>query len=144
LCALYEPLRTSLLPYVPSPPSCAAQHKYAHPPRRRAHPLVEPSAPPRRRARLLTDVHTPLQTCTSFPPPFAHARTHVRLHRNSAHPPSTNMLASYSSICAFMPGGRTRYIRGRDPSYPHSIALGFVSWDSFVGSLHEAVGMVRF
>jgi hypothetical protein len=43
-----------------------------------------------------------------------------------------------------MVGGRTRYIRGRGPSYPHFTTLRFVSWDSFVGSLYEAVGMVQY
>jgi hypothetical protein len=34
------------------------------------------------------------------------------------------------------------YIRGICPSYPDFTTLGFVSWDSFVGSLHEVAGMV--
>jgi hypothetical protein len=53
------------------------------------------------------------------------------------------MRASYSAVRALVNGNMIRYIRGRGPSYPHFITLGFVSWDSFVGSLHEATGMVQ-
>jgi hypothetical protein len=53
------------------------------------------------------------------------------------------MHASYSRVCAFIAGGKAKYIRRRGPSYPYFITLGFVSWDSFVGSLLEAVGMVQ-
>jgi hypothetical protein len=87
-----------------------------------------------RRARLLMEPSAPPRWCAC--PPCSRARpapTHAHHRCNS----------SYSSVCAFIAGGKTRYIRGRGPLYPRFITIGFVSWDSFVGSLYEAVGMVQ-
>jgi hypothetical protein len=84
------------------------------PPRWRARPTPLACAPP-------ADVRAPSQTCAPCPQLCAPCPPNAR---------------------ALIAGGRTRYIR-RGPSHPHFTTLGFVSWDSFVGSLHEVVGMVQ-
>jgi hypothetical protein len=106
------------------------------------HPLHPSTRPPSCLHTLSIGVRA---LTTPYVPPRRHAcpsHPHVRPACSRAHPVPTNVRASYFIVRALMAGGRTRYIRGRGPSYPHFITLGFVSQDSFVGSLHEAVGMV--
>jgi hypothetical protein len=118
LAGVRAPLRRAR----PTPLVCAPPYKRARPPHMGACPsqmCVPPSS----------------QVCAPSPPPCVAPRRHARLARSHAHPASTNARA-------FIAGGRTRYIR-RGPSHPHFTMLSFVSWDSFVGSLHEVVGMVQ-
>jgi hypothetical protein len=77
--------------------------------------------PGRRRARPLTTVST---QCAPM------------------HTVVNDMSASGDLASILFTASRTRYIKGICPSYPHFTTLGFVSWDSFVGSLHEVAGMV--
>jgi hypothetical protein len=127
----------------PTPLVCA-------PPNSRAHPILLACASPNSHAPTPNgctppaDVRVPLlagvralqqQACMPSPPPCTPPRRRARSACSRAHPAPTNARA-------FVAGGRTRYIR-KGPSHSHFTTLGFVSWDSFVGSLHEVVGMVQ-
>jgi hypothetical protein len=130
-------------------------------------PLVAVRALPRGRVRPPLAVRAPLLVVVHAPP----HRRRARPNPQTCAPPSSLACAPYpagvralprwrvrpSQTCAPCPqlcapcppnaraliaGGRRRYIR-RGPSHPHFTSLGFVSWDSFVGSLHEVVGMVQ-
>jgi hypothetical protein len=107
----------------PNPQTCAPPSSLA------CAPYPAGGCAPRKCARPLlagvralpTPVRGPSQTCAPCPQLCAPCPPNVR---------------------AVIDGGKTRYIR-RGPSHPHFTTLGFVSWDSFVGSLHEVVGMVQ-
>jgi hypothetical protein len=123
-------------------------------------PLAGVRALPRRRVRPPSAVRAPLLVGVRAPP----HRRRARPNPQTCGPPSSLACAPYpASVCAplqtcapcpqlcapcppnaraLIAGGRRRYIR-RGPLHPHFTTLGFVSWDSFVGSLHEVVGMVQ-
>jgi hypothetical protein len=122
---------------VPSPHGCVPPvDVHALPPQECA-PFPHVCAPSNSRAR---PPHggvraLPPQACAPSPPPCVPPRRRGRPARSRAHLAPTNTRA-------FIAGGRIRYIR-RGPSHPHFTTLGFVSWNSFLGSLHEVVGMVQ-
>jgi hypothetical protein len=106
---------------------------------------------PRWRVRPPTAMHAPLlagmRTLTrrrAHPPPRwrAHPTPLACAPPAKVRAPSQTCAPCPPNTRALIAGGRTRYIR-RGPSHPHFTTLGFVSWDSFVGSLHEIVGMVQ-
>jgi hypothetical protein len=127
--------------------------------RRPCAPSSQACAPPNRRVR-------PPQGCAPSPhgcaPPADVRAPHLAgvraLPPQMCAPPSSQACAPYpagvralptvvrnptpTNARAFVGGGRTRYIR-KGPSHPYFTTLGFVSWDSFVGSLQEVVGMVQ-
>jgi hypothetical protein len=136
----------ALPPQMCTPPSSQACAPYpsrrVRPSRMRARPPTAVRAPLKRASPPRRRLRPTLHACAPSPPPCAppHRRTcpsHLRARpaRSRAHPAPTN-------VRAFIVGGEIRYIR-RGPLYPHFTTLGFVSWDSFEGSLHEVVGMVQ-
>jgi hypothetical protein len=94
---------------------------------RRAHP-------PHPRTRPFADVR-------AFPTPIHVLPSIVRVIATTVHTHPCARLLVYN----LRPHGwwQVKVYKGRGPSYPHFITLGFVSWDSFVGSLYEAVGIVQ-
>jgi hypothetical protein len=131
-----------------APPSSQACAPYTH----AYTPYTHGCAPPLDvRTPHLAGVHAlPSHTCAPLPcmrrrPTPAGVRTFPTPMRGPSQ-----TCAPCRPLCAPCPpkaralivGGKTRYIR-RGPSHPHFTMLGFVSWDSFVGSLHEVVGMVQ-
>jgi hypothetical protein len=85
------------------------------PPRRRACPTPAGVHAPRR------SVRAPSQTCAPCP----------------------QSCAPCPHQCARLRQWWQNKIYKEGPSYPHFTTFGFVSWDSFVGSLQEVVGMVQ-
>jgi hypothetical protein len=124
------------------PPPCARPCCHTYPPPYRACPLYPCARPFAGLHAFPTLVRTPLQMCTPSRQLYVPSYYRTRPPCSRTHLASTNVLIFYCYICGLIVAGRTRYRRRRGPSYLHFITHGFVSWDSFVGSLYETASMV--